>query len=152
MVATLTLSNLPPGDGSDNTIVDFQRGVDKIDLTAYRSLVFLTTKEGDDNTIDLGSTEITLTGITVDSLTAADVMFYNRDADNTLNGNNSANTIWGGRGDDRIDGKGGDDKLEGGEGDDTVIGGAGADMLDGGENNDGTQDSDTLSYSRFTQG
>ena len=140
------------GDGPDNTIVDFQRGVDKIDLTAYRSLVFLTTKEGDDNTIDLGSTEITLTGITVDSLTAADVMFYNRDADNTLNGNNSANTIWGGRGDDRIDGKGGDDKLEGGEGDDTVIGGAGADMLDGGENNDGTQDSDTLSYAGSPRG
>ena len=70
--------------------------MDKIDLTAYRSLVFITAKDGDPNTIDLpGSAEINLTSVTVAQLTADDVIFYNRDADNTLNGDNNANTVSG---------------------------------------------------------
>ena len=152
------------GDGAD-TITDFNSGEDdKIDLTAYRSLVFITAKDGDPNTIDLpGSAEINLTSVTVAQLTADDVIFYNRDADNTLNGDNNANTIWGGKGNDRIDGRGGMDTLEGGEGnddikggndddtlngndgDDTLEGGAGADTMDGG---DGI---DTLSYAGSPQ-
>ena len=137
--------------------------MDKIDLTAYRSLVFISQKEGDENTIDLpGSAEITLSSVTVNSLSADDVIFYNRDADNTLNGDNN-NRIWGGKGNDRIDGRGGMDTLEGGEGnddikggddddtlrgndgDDTLEGGAGADIMDGG---DGI---DTLSYAGSPQ-
>ena len=147
------------GDGAD-TITDFSTGQNKIDLSAYRSLAFVTMSDsGNDAVIDLpGRDQITLSNIIVNNLTEANFILYNRDADNTLNGDNNANLIWGGEGNDRIDGRGGmdtldggpgndllfggndDDTLNGGEGDDTLEGGAGADMMNGG---DGT---DTLSY------
>ena len=152
------------GDGAD-TITDFNSGEgDQIDLTAYRSLAYITTDADNNNVIDLpGSRDQITLNVTVDSLTEADIIFYNRDADNTLNGDNNNNRIWGGKGEDRIDGRGGDDTLtggpgndmlfggnddddlNGGEGDDTLEGGAGADTMDGG---DGI---DTLSYAGSPQ-
>ena len=151
------------GDGKD-TITDFSRGADKIDLSAYRSLDFVTAKEGDANTIDLpGNDEITLNGVDVDRLGADDVIFYNRDADNVLSGNSDGNLIWGGGGDDRIDGRGGADTINGGPGDDDLIGGAGNDTIngnagddtiegsDGADNMNGGDGIDTLSYAGSPQ-
>ena len=152
------------GDGAD-TITDFNAGQDdQIDLTAYRSLAYITTDADNNNVIDLpGSRDQITLDVTVDSLTEADIIFYNRDADNTLNGDNNDNRIWGGKGDDRIDGRGGedtltggpgndmlfggndDDDLNGGEGDDTLEGGAGKDTMDGGAG------IDTLSYAGSPQ-
>ena len=152
------------GDGKD-TISDFSSG-DKIDLSAYRSLRFVTVKSGDKNTIDLpGSAEITLTNVEVANLTAGDIIFYNRDHDNTLRGDSKDNTIWGGDGNDTVSGSGGDDTLDGGAGDDTLKGDAGNDTLTGGAGNDvleggagedtldgGAGDMDTLSYQGSTKG
>ena len=154
------------GDGTD-TITDFSNSQqDKIDLRAYRSLVFITAKVDDENTIDLpGSAEITLTGVNVADLTADDVIFYNRDADNTLNGDNTDNRIWGGKGNDSIDGRGGADMLDGGEGNDDIKGGDGNDTLNGNDGDDtleggagadtmngGPAGTDTLSYAGSPRG
>ena len=152
------------GDGKD-TISDFSSGTDKIDLSAYRSLHFVTVKSDDENTIDLpGSAEITLTNVKVANLTAGDIIFYNRDHDNTLRGDSKDNTIWGDDGNDRISGSGGEDTLEGGEGndslkgdadDDTLKGDAGDDTLEGGagaDHLDGGTGTDTLSYEGSPRG
>ncbi len=135
------------GDGKD-TISDFSSGTDKIDLSAYRSLHFVTEKSDNVNTIDLpGSAEIILTGVNVANLAAGDIIFYNRDADNTLRGDSKGNRIWGGKGNDRISGSGGNDILEGGEGNDNLKGDAGVDKLKGDAGDDtleGGADADNL--------
>ena len=124
------------GDGAD-TITDFNSDDDQIDLTAYRSLAYITTDADNNSVIDLpGSRDQITLNVTVDSLTEADIIFYNRDADNTLNGDNNDNRIWGGAGNDRIDGRDGEDTLTGGPGNDMLFGGDDDDDLDGGEGDD----------------
>ena len=135
------------GDGAD-TITDFNSGEnDQIDLTAYPSLAYITTDAADNDVIDLpGSRDQITLNVIVDTLTEADIIFYNRDADNTLNGDNN-NRIWGGKGDDRIDGRSGDDTLTGGPGNDMLFGGNDDDDLNGGEGDDtleGGAGNDTL--------
>ena len=131
------------GDGKD-TINDFARGEDKIDLTAFTSIESVsdltTDTSGSNLRIDLsGSQDITLAN--VGSVDAADFIFYSRsftgnDGNNTLTGNSKDNVLIGGKGNDRLDGRGGNDKLYGGDGDDTLRGGDGTDELNGGKGSD----------------
>ena len=152
------------GDGLD-IITDFNRGEkDKIDLSAYRSLVYITEDANNNLVIDLPSSNQITLNVTVASLMADDVIFYNRDADNTLTGDNNDNRIWGGKGKDKIDGRGGMDTLEGGEGNDEIKGGDGNDILNGNDGDDtleggagadelvGGPGTDTLSYSASPRG
>ncbi|BCH25727.1 calcium-binding protein [Mesorhizobium sp. L-8-3] len=146
------------GDGSDifayttrefdnDTITDFQRGVDRIDLSALNIADFETLKrfissDSLGNAVITfafyGSTEsITLRGINQAWLTGGNFIFNSSTAARTVEGTNYRDVLFGGNGNDTLNGYSGNDTLSGGagndqlhgqEGDDTLIGGAGNDV------------------------
>lgn len=135
-------------DGEDDTVYDFEAGVDRFDVSNYRMLYSL-------GAIDVVSTSfgaiITVRGdvtyVYSDdgySLTATDLFGSDiADADRPLelsylflSGTNSNDLITGSDDREQIYGMDGDDTINGGAGDDQIIGGDGRDTLNGGDGQD----------------
>jgi Ca2+-binding RTX toxin-like protein len=111
------------------------------------------------------TTLATLTGVTVASLSAANVttsmqssgvdVITGTSGNDELRGDETANIMDGGGGNDRVFGLGNNDWLFGGEGNDTLYAGDGDDLLDGGAGADtlsGSSGYDTATYANATQG
>ena len=147
-------------DGQADTITDFERDADKLDLSAFDFLY-------DVSQLGIASTSNgailthgaeTLTIITADrqpltpaELTTGDILNVDRPPllaiGQELFGGSGSDILNGGMGADVILGYGGADSLTGGFGDDSLDGGAGSDSLDAGGGNDtltGQNDADTL--------
>ena len=141
----------------NDTIQNFTRGEDRIDLVAFYQRVstfeqledYITKVDGN-TIIDLtaiGGGTITLEGVT--DLTGDDFTFevYGTEGNDTLRSTDGHDQMFGGGGNDKIYGGGGEDYIEGGGGKDHIEGGAGDDSIWGDAGNDtiyGGGDSDRL--------
>ena len=136
------------GFGIDH-IVDFQHGVDKIDVSALHitSLAqykrYAVTSHGSSVlSLDWHRTghhhneSIVIDGTTTASLRASDFIFDTSHAHLDVSGNGGIDVLFGALGKDTLRGKGGDNSLNGGPGDDTLVGGPGSDSLYGGGGDD----------------
>jgi Ca2+-binding RTX toxin-like protein len=137
---------LTGGGGSDTfimdagightVITDFSIADDKIDLSAFTSLHSLadvlgvTSQQGADTVIALGSGALTLRNVTMGNLTAADFGFVGGTSGGPTVGPGIGGTPTTGSG--TLNGTSGSDWLQGGSGNDILHGGAGSDYLDGG--------------------
>ncbi|MBP2230456.1 Ca2+-binding RTX toxin-like protein [Azospirillum agricola] len=140
---------MAPGDGYDY-VGDFQAGSggDIIDVHSIAGMTSLgavmagATQSGNDTGIYLGNgTGITLAGVSLGSLTAANFRFAAAPEYGTANADQMVGTagddaLIGLAGNDTLVGYIGDDSLLGGDGNDLLSGGDGADTLDGGAGND----------------
>lgn len=132
-------------DGAPDYVTDFERGVDRLDLSAFDflsdvgQLTVTPTATGAD--IAFGGEVIHLTTADLAPLSAAelsngDILNVDRPpllpVHDALSGGAQADTLFGGAGDDTITGGDGDDLLLGGFGNDAIFGGLGADDIDGG--------------------
>jgi len=136
------------------TITDFVRGQDQIDVSGFGTVVAdwvslrarISYASGDAH-IDFGSgDELTVRGIPVDSLTAADFVGLGALGERWT-GTSGDDVHTGTAFDDVLDGLAGNDTLAGAEGDDVLLGDAGNDVLQGGAGNDrleGNAGNDTL--------
>ena len=147
-------------DGQTDTITDFERGIDRLDLSAFDFLYdvdqLVIAPTGDGAILSHGFetiTIVTLDGLplTAAELRNADILNIDRpsflEIGQDLVGGAGPDTLNGGMGPDTIQGAAGDDSLSGGFGDDVLVGGAGFDTLDGGGGNDtlhGQSEDDTL--------
>lgn len=147
-------------DGQGDTVTDFERGVDRLDLSAFdflydvSQLTIAPTATGAvlshrGETITLFTSDGTT--LTAADLTTADFLNVDRPPflgiGQDLLGGPGDDTLTGGSGADTISGVGGDDLLEGLLGNDLLYGGAGLDRLEGGGGDDtlrGEADDDTL--------
>ena len=127
----------------NDTIVDFVRGTDHIDLRNFgmadaASLQPFMSQIGKDvviKTTFAGEQEsITIRGTTITKLMATpDAFVFNTSAERqVVGGTDAVDTLFGGKGADTLFGYGGFDTLSGGIGNDILIGGAGDDTLYGG--------------------
>ena len=134
-------------DFDDDRILDFSQAqgdrinVREFDISTLETVrrlaqtddsgnVFLTVfRDGDRNTL-------TIEGIGLDQLTAADFVFDGSSDSTTVTGQDEEDDLSGGMGDDTIIGLGGDDRLFGESGNDELQGGAGSDLLFGGTGRD----------------
>ncbi|WP_299044485.1 calcium-binding protein [uncultured Tateyamaria sp.] len=133
------------GDGQD-TISDFTRGEDLIDLTVLGiwDIMQLTVQDlGSGVRVNTGNGNyIELTGLTTRDLTNDDFMLVDppvtttTDGADDITGTGAADMFLGGDGADRLRGEGGRDTLDGGSGRDTIYGGAGPDGINGGSGQD----------------
>ena len=152
---------------SDDTITDFEDGVDVLDADAlgddFNAAAAIASAEqvGADTVITLSdSSTVTLENFDVGDLDITDfanlpfVEIMGTDADETLEGTDGDDDIDGGAGDDTLDGGAGNDRLDGGEGADTLLGGEGDDTLiaDGEDTLDGGDDIDTADFSTQNAG
>ncbi len=148
-------------DGQSDTILDFQPGIDKLDLSRWwmlsnaTQLTITPTAEGADLTfgdetvhvisyghVPLGAADfptgtilnLTRPPLMVDQPDAAPADFSARDV---LIGTAGPDVLRGYGGNDRLEGGGGSDELRGGDDDDELIGGDGDDFVfgDGGQDN-----------------
>ncbi len=149
-------------DGVADWIVDFQPGVDLIDLSAWNFLrnpaqLVITPRAGG-ATISYGTETLHVNAADGRMLDVAQILasgllgldrllpgwFAQWQADTesgvtpflTLTGTSGRDEIWGGQGDDRLRGLAGADTLYGRAGDDTLDGGPGADLMAGGPGSD----------------
>ena len=132
-------------DHGNDTIEDFTRGEDLIDLRSLpdvsRFSDLTITADGDHAVIDLsdaGGGTIVLKNVSASDLDASDFVFeiVGDSSDETIRGEDGRDYIYGEGGDDTIHGGGGKDYIEGGAGDDTLVGGSGNDALYGGADDD----------------
>ena len=126
-------------NGTD-TVEDFTRGEDRIDLSQLASIESFEdlhiTADGSTAVIDLTGVQggtLRLENVSVDDLDASDFIFHGQD---TVSGGEGDDPLWGHGGDDLLRGGGGNDTLLGGDGDDRLDGGAGDDVLIGGDGDD----------------
>lgn len=147
-------------DGQADAITDFERGIDRLDLSAFDFLYDVSqlaiTPTANGAILAHRAETITLTSADLQPLTAADFAtpgILNVDRPpflaigQTLNGSLGNDVLMGGYGADTILGYAGDDNLSGLAGDDLLEGGAGLDTLDGGAGSDTLRshaDADTL--------
>ncbi len=147
-------------DGVQDVITDFDRGQDKLDLSAfdflYDVLQLTVTETADGAILSHGSEVIEVhmsdgATLTKAELTTQDILNLDRPPflalGQELSGSAAGDTLNGGAGADTIFGAGGDDSLAGSYGDDSLKGGAGYDFLDGGGGADtlrGQSEDDTL--------
>jgi VCBS repeat-containing protein len=134
-----------PNSGID-TVADFIKGADKIDLTAYNTtftdLTPNITQSGANTVINLGNgNSITLLNFTATNLEENDFIGLGAGAvptegDDTLYGTPGNDTIDGLGGNDQIFGLGANDSLIGGTGNDTINPGLGNDTVNGSDGND----------------
>ena len=131
-------------DGQGDTITDFERGSDRLDMSAFDFLYDVsqvtiaptatgaTLTFGDET---LHVTTADLTPLTAGSLTTQDILNLDRppflSIGREISGTESADLLNGGPGADTISGLGGDDRLVGGPGLDVLLGNAGNDTLEG---------------------
>lgn len=140
-------------DGVLDIITDFERDVDKLDLSAFDFLYDVSqltlTPETDGATLSHGSETVRIltsdgAPLTIDELSDGDILNLDRPpylaiaqeliggpSADTLNGGLGNDTIRGGGGKDVLLGSGGNDLIEGGTGTDQITGGAGSDTLRG---------------------
>lgn len=147
-------------DGQADAITDYERGADRLDLSAWDFLYDVSqvsiTPTTDGAILSFGSETLSITASDGAALTASDfsnATILNVDrppllpVSQLLQGGPGADTLNGGWGPDTIVGAGGDDVLSGLAGDDSLSGGAGDDFLDGGSGADtltGESGADTL--------
>lgn len=147
-------------DGLPDSIADFERGTDQLDLSAFDFLYDVSqltvTPTGDGAILTYGDETIAIVTadaqpLTIADLTNADILNVDRPpilaAGQEIVGGSGPDTLNGGAGPDTILGGADDDSLSGGFGDDRLNGGAGFDTLDGGGGNDtlyGQSEADTL--------
>ncbi len=129
-----------------DTIMDFQVGIDKIDIstsgvTSFDQLKFLLQAEYDWTIFRIYNRgydqEVRMMNVALDKLTAVDFIFDKQDlktqtakeTGSTLFGGKSANILLGGSGNDSLFGGAGNDILSGGLGQDMLYGQAGADIF-----------------------
>jgi Ca2+-binding RTX toxin-like protein len=147
-------------DQTTDTITDFERGIDRLDLSAFdflgdvSQLTVTPTATGAtlvfrDETIEITTADAL--PLTSGELTNADILNVDRPsflhANRTITGGPDPDTLTGGTGSDTIDGAGGNDTLTGNGGDDSLLGGGGLDLLYGNAANDtlnGQGGADTL--------
>ena len=156
-------------DGVEDSILDFESGVDRIDLSGFDFLYDVSqlsiTSLTDGAVVTFGAETLRIFSEDGGSLAEAD--FSNANILNVdrppmltvsqslegsggadvLNGNSGNDTISGFGGDDALSGGGGDDHIFGGEGSDTLDGGLGRDVIDGGAGADliiGSSDGDLI--------
>lgn len=167
--ATVRSHGTPDGgrdvqDGSHDIVMDFVRGEDRIDLSAYGVSSFdqlqaaLSSTPGGDATFDAelgGVSHIwTIRGISKGELRATDFIYSTSDempskggtvyndtlfgttGDDVLSGGWVHDKLYGGLGNDVLGGGAHNDELYGGPGDDELDGGSSQDLLDGGEGED----------------
>ena len=145
-------------DGQADVVQDFQRGVDRLDLSSFDFLYDISqldfSSQPDGALLIHGDEELRIytadgAPLTTADLTNADILNVDRPpflpiaqelignvGADTLNGAQGDDVIEGGAGDDRLAGQGGNDLIWGGDDDDWVDGGAGGDTIDGGEGHD----------------
>lgn len=147
-------------DGLFDVITDFERGVDKLDLSAFDFLYDVgqlsLTAQSDGATLNHGDESLRIytrdgAPLSIEEFTNDDILNIGRPpylaTAQDLIGGAGADTLIGGFGNDTILGAGGDDVLFGHGGDDTIEGGGGADQIDGGDGGDtlrGQADNDTI--------
>ncbi|NNE79948.1 MAG: hypothetical protein HKN18_06705 [Silicimonas sp.] len=147
-------------DGVVDEITDFERGQDRLDLSAFDFLYDLSqlqvTPTSDGAILTHGNETILLytadnAPLLASELTNADILNVDRPpllaVGQTLFGGTGPDTLNGGAGPDTIVGAAGDDALSGSYGDDSLSGGAGFDALNGDGGNDtlrGQSEDDTL--------
>lgn len=132
-----------PGDGND-TITDFEVGVDRIELTLTAEADVTISADGADTLITIqlveGTDTIRLVGIDPANLADGDILFGlidgTENSDVSLDGDRSANLIVAKEGDDSIAAGGASDTVFAGAGNDTVDGGEGSDQIFGDGGND----------------
>lgn len=152
-------------DGQTDVILDFQAGIDRIDLTAldmqwdFSAIDVIERSWGVE--LHFGDEVIELHGFGGATLTASDIraedfvsighVTYTGDGLIELPtwqaGSQGNDTMTGGAEADRITGLGGHDQIDGGQGDDTLMGEAGEDLLQAGGGNDSVEgggNNDTL--------
>ncbi|MGC2855002.1 calcium-binding protein [Novispirillum sp. DQ9] len=125
-----------------NVIADFERGRDRIDLTAHGISDIATIRALAQDTAHgvLIKTDghgcyganLLIMGQTAASLSASDFILSTRRTNDKLVGDLTAEDLFGGLGNDTISGQGGADTLFGEQGNDVLAGGAGADQVHGG--------------------
>ncbi|MEZ5715609.1 MAG: calcium-binding protein [Paracoccaceae bacterium] len=147
-------------DGAVDVILDFQPGIDRIDLSAlglqwdYSELVAITRSWGVELQFGDEVLELRTSGLTAASLSESDFVGLahitytgagldippslqaGSDGNDRMDGDDNANRISGMSGHDLIDASGGDDTIWGEGGNDSLYGGAGNDVMDGGTGND----------------
>ncbi len=136
-------------DGVWDQITDFERGVDRLDLSAFDFLYdvsqFSVTPTGTGATLSFGSEIIYLTTsdaapLSAAELSNADILNVDRPPflliGREIVGTSANETLNGGAGNDTIAGAGGDDSLSGNFGLDILLGGTGHDTLNGGSDRD----------------
>ncbi|MFO1088195.1 MAG: calcium-binding protein [Hyphomicrobiales bacterium] len=129
----LTPSASPAGNTTQDTIWDFTRGEDKIEIDSSIATSFADFHRDGLSTWKAGDFAFTVY-FTVNggfTLTADEFVFVK-----TINGTDKMDLLIGGEGRDIIDGKGGDDFLFGKGGNDKISGGTGNDWLQGDAGND----------------
>lgn len=133
------------GGHSDDFIIDFDHGIDKIDVTAWGAssldqIKFLmsTDRFGDANLNAFYNGfdhYLTIQDVTKSEVRADDFVFSDLDAQ-VIKGTNYRDTLFGSTDGDRIVGAGGNDIVLGGDGSDVLNGGVGNDTLVGGSGKD----------------
>ncbi|OJF91698.1 M10 family metallopeptidase C-terminal domain-containing protein [Pararhizobium antarcticum] len=147
-------SKIVQDQNEDDTVHEFQVGLDKIDLSSIGMSSFDQLQaimyQKDGGTFfyafrDYGNFAMFLKGVLPTDLRASDFIFDKQaaktetgtSAPDMLFGTTQGDTLSGGAGGDRLFGGGGNDKLRGGDGSyDELFGGAGADSLGGGKGMD----------------
>jgi Ca2+-binding RTX toxin-like protein len=135
------------GANGADWVVDFQDGVDRIDLSAYAvgAVGDFDIDQVGVNTVigNYGGGTITLSNTTPGALDDGDFIFTSveapivgTDGPDNLYGTPQNDTIFGLGGNDAINGLGGADSLDGGDGNDTFYGGDGGDTAHGGLGDD----------------
>ncbi|MGI9389023.1 MAG: calcium-binding protein [Boseongicola sp.] len=136
-------------DGVADAVLDFERGVDRLDLSGFDFLYDVSqltiTPTIDGATLEFSEEVVQITTsdaapLTAGDLTNADILNVDRPPVLTVHqeiiGGHGADTLSGGPGDDTIDGAAGNDDLLGHAGLDDLYGGDGHNFLDGGSEND----------------
>lgn len=136
-------------DGQTDQITDFERGVDRLDLSGFdflydvAQLEIVSTSNG--ATLNFGTETIFVTTsdaapLTALDLTTEDILNVDRPPflliGREIVGTSADEVLNGGPGDDTIAGAGGADSLTGGAGLDVLLGSSGNDTLDGGSDRD----------------
>ncbi|MDQ2090274.1 calcium-binding protein [Marimonas arenosa] len=158
-------------DGVADVILDFEPGVDRIDLTAlgmqwdFSDVVMINRSWGVELRFGDEVIELRRSGLTSAQLSEADFISFahvtytgveldlppslqmGSVGDDNMYGDDGANRISGRSGRDRIEASGGNDTLWGDDGEDVLLGGGGNDSLLGGTQNDvlwGNKGADTM--------
>lgn len=131
---TFKLTTRVSGKASDDTIADFQVGVDKLDVSGFGITSFDQVKfiMGDGGAgayfwarYGGASHSVLLENVLVSTLKASDFIFAAKPT--LLNGSADADVLFGGASSETLKGGGDDDVLLGGAGNDTLVGGLGND-------------------------